>query len=193
MARKPASGTRKRILDVAARLFGEHGVRAVGIQQVIDETGLGKSQLYREFDGKDDLVAAWLRDSDAAWWEVADAAVARHAEDPARQILAVIELVYDGARSPGFRGCPFYNTSTEFRDPGHPGRREAVTHLERLRERLLTLAGAAGATDPQGLSDALMLVIGGLYANGAALGPDGPVRQALTTAEALVRLHCPPR
>jgi hypothetical protein len=37
MARKPVPGTRDRILDGAAGLFHDHGVRAVRRQQIIDE------------------------------------------------------------------------------------------------------------------------------------------------------------
>ena len=38
MARRQAPGTKQRILVVAARLFGRHGVRSVGMQQLVDET-----------------------------------------------------------------------------------------------------------------------------------------------------------
>ena len=95
MARRQAPGTRERILAVAARLFSRHGVRAVGMQQLVDETGLGKSLVYREFASKDDLVAAWLRDNDQAWVKLADAATAPYEGDPARQLLALVEFVYD--------------------------------------------------------------------------------------------------
>ncbi|HET9566103.1 MAG TPA: hypothetical protein VFP27_16770 [Mycobacterium sp.] len=43
MARRQAPGTKQRILVVAARLFGRHGVRSVGMQQLVDETLLKHS------------------------------------------------------------------------------------------------------------------------------------------------------
>ncbi|GAA4198143.1 TetR/AcrR family transcriptional regulator [Microbispora amethystogenes] len=190
MARRQAPGTRERILRVASRLFQENGVRAVGMQQVVEEVGLGKSLLYREFDGKDDLVAAWLRESDAAWWAAVDAALAPHDGDPAGQLLALVELVAAAAASPGFHGCVFYNTSSEFRDDDHPARQEALAHLRRMRGRLETLAGAAGAAHPGALADELMLVVGGMYATGAALGPDGPVRAGVAAAGSAIARHC---
>lgn len=191
MARTPAPGTRRRILETSARLFGEQGVRAVGMQQVIDATGVGKSLLYREFAGKDELVAAWLRESDAQWWEQAERVTAPHAGDPVRQVLALMEFLHTSVQAPDFHGCIYYNTSSEFRDPEHPGRREARRHLERLRDWLRDKAAQAGAGDPDGMADALMLVVGGLLANGEVLGARGPARAALATAELIVRQYCP--
>ena len=43
---------------MADRLFYANGCRAVGMDQVVRETGLGKMTLYRQFPTKDDLVAA---------------------------------------------------------------------------------------------------------------------------------------
>src|SRR2546423_11712038 len=78
VARRPAPGTRERILAVASRLFSQNGVRAVGMQQVVDESGLGKSLLYREFPSKDDLVVAWLHEMRAVWWEATGRGLERY-------------------------------------------------------------------------------------------------------------------
>ncbi|MFD8985587.1 TetR/AcrR family transcriptional regulator [Streptomyces sp. NPDC059564] len=191
MARTPAPGTRRRILEASAKLFGEQGVRAVGMQQVIDATGVGKSLLYREFASKDELIAAWLRESDAQWWERAEEVTAPHDGDPARKIMALMEFFHASVREPDFHGCIYYNTSSEFRDPEHPGRREATLHLKGLRNWLRDMGSQAGAEDPDALADTLMLIIGGLLANGEVLGTDGPARMALATAELVLRQYCP--
>ncbi|MBG0851767.1 TetR/AcrR family transcriptional regulator [Streptomyces spinoverrucosus] len=191
MARTPAPGTRRRILNVASRLFSENGVRAVGMQQVIEETGVGKSLLYREFPSKDELVAAWIRQSDEEWWAQARKVTQPHEGDPVGQILALMRFFYDSVDQPDFRGCIYYNTSSEFRDPTHPGRREARQHLQKLRDWLRDLAVSAGADDPDAMADALMLLIGGMLANGEVLGPAGPARMAIATAETIVRQYCP--
>jgi AcrR family transcriptional regulator len=159
------------------------------MQQVVDETGLGKSLLYREFASKDDLVAAWLRESDLEWWKIVDNDLQRFDGDPVRQLLALIELTHESVKSPDFHGCIFYNTSTEFREHDHPGRQEALAHMRRMRERILALAHAAAITEPADLADGLMLLIAGLYVNGAALGSTGPARAAVTTAKALIQQY----
>src|ERR1044072_6150559 len=186
MARRQAPGTRERILAVASRLFSRYGVRAVGMQQLVDEVGLGKSLVYREFAGKDDLVAAWLWDNDQAWVKLAAAATAPHEGDPARQLLALVEFVYDSVRAEEFYGCVFYNTLSEFREPSHPGRQAALEHLERLRGLLRRFGREGGAADPKTPPDSLMLVIGGLLINGVAYGGTGPAVQAMPVAEAII-------
>jgi AcrR family transcriptional regulator len=186
MARRQAPGTRERILAAASRLFSRYGVRAVGMQQLVDEVGLGKSLVYREFSGKDDLVAAWLRDNDQAWVKLADAATAPHQGDPARQLLALVEFVHDSVLAEEFYGCIFYNTLSEFREPSHPGRQAALEHLERLRGLLRRYGREAGAADPKALADSLLLVIGGLLINGVAYAGTGPAEHANALAAAII-------
>ncbi|MEV7727380.1 TetR/AcrR family transcriptional regulator [Streptomyces sp. NPDC087917] len=190
MARTPAPGTRRRILEASAKLFGEQGVRAVGMQQVIDATGVGKSLLYREFASKDELIAAWLRESDAQWWERAEEVTSPYSGDPVRQILALMEFFHTSVRDPDFHGCIYYNTSSEFRDPEHPGRREATLHLKGLRNWLRDMGAQAGAEDPEDLADSLMLIVGGVLSNGEVLGSNGPARMAMATTELVLRHHC---
>jgi AcrR family transcriptional regulator len=187
MARRPALDTKDRVLDVAARLFYTHGVRAVGLQQVIDETGIGKSSVYRVFASKDDLVVAWLHRSREAWWTMTAKATSRFDGDPGRQLLAVVESVRDEVGAVGFRGCPFHNTSTEFPDPAHPGNREAAEHVREIRDQLTRLARDAQADDPAALADELLLIIDGMYANAPILGAQGPARIGVALAADRIR------
>jgi TetR/AcrR family transcriptional regulator, transcriptional repressor for nem operon len=52
--------TREKIVVAAAELFRGNGVRSTSIEDVLTQSGCGKSQLYHYFSGKDDLVAAVL-------------------------------------------------------------------------------------------------------------------------------------
>jgi AcrR family transcriptional regulator len=190
VARQPAPGTRERILRVASELFNQHGVRAVGMQQVVDESGLGKSLLYREFASKDDLVVAWLHQMRAVWWESTGKVIERYQGDPARQLLGIVEMVRDDVSAEGYFGCVYHNTSTEFRDPQHPGHLESVQHAREIRKQLRDLARAAGVEHPQELADQLLLIIDGIYASGSVLGPSGPARMGVKLAAQLIRQHC---
>lgn len=187
MARKPAPGTRDRILDNAGRLFREHGVRAVGMQQIIDECGCGKNLLYREFASKDDLVAAHLERCQQEWAAIMDGAIEPYRDDPSLQLVAMVRAAARQIAAPDFRGCPFRVSYVEFPDANHPAHQRALRHVKQLRARLRSLAQRAGARDPRVLADRLMLIIDGLYVNGAMLGPRGAATAAVALAEELIR------
>jgi AcrR family transcriptional regulator len=56
------------VLSTASRLFYAHGVRAVGVEWIVAESGVAKTCLYRHFQTKDDLVAAFLEREDQDFW-----------------------------------------------------------------------------------------------------------------------------
>jgi AcrR family transcriptional regulator len=186
MARKPAPGTRDRILDTATRLFYDHGVHAVGQQQLIEECGCGKNLLYREFASKDELVVAYLDRKARESEEIVEAAMAPYAGDPAAQMLAIVRSVAAQIATPGYRGCPFLNVHAEFPDPDHPVNRAAVAHRQTNLVRFRTLAEQAGASNPPLLADRIMLIVDGMYANGAMQGGEATMAAAVSFAEEVV-------
>jgi AcrR family transcriptional regulator len=186
MARTSTPGTRDRILEHATRLFDEHGARAVGMQQIIDECGCGKNMLYREFASKDDLVVAYLGRCHEEWTAVVDEALRPLAGDPAGQLVAIVAVAARQVGVPSYRGCPFRTAQAQFRDPSHPVHRAAGRHLDALHDRLRALAARAGARDPEVLADRLMLVVDGVYVNGAAYGGRGATTAAVDLAGELV-------
>jgi TetR/AcrR family transcriptional repressor of nem operon len=50
--------TRRRILQATSRLVAERGVDRVSLEDVERAAGVGRSQLYHYFDGRDDLLRA---------------------------------------------------------------------------------------------------------------------------------------
>ena len=59
-----AGEVRERVLETASALFYKNGVRAVGVDLVVEKAGVAKTSLYRHFGTKDDLVAAFLERDD---------------------------------------------------------------------------------------------------------------------------------
>lgn len=58
--RADAARNRAAVLGAAARLFAEHGVAAVSMDQVAAEAGVGKGTIFRRFGDKSGLAAALL-------------------------------------------------------------------------------------------------------------------------------------
>ena len=177
---------RQRILDTAAELFYREGIRAVGIDMIIARSGVAKMSLYRNFASKDALVVAFLEHRDGIYWQWWDHVMTAHPGDPVRQIDDLFASLTRRVTSPHYRGCPFINTSTEFPDPDHPARALCVANKRELRRRLKELARRAGARDPQGLADQLLLLMEGAYASAQNFRERGPAPCLRGAAEALL-------
>jgi len=126
--------------------------------------------LYRSFRSKDELIAACLDERDKSYWQWFDGVLAQHPDDPREQLRGVIRGVAKRTSKPGYRGCFFLNTATDYMDASHPGRKLAVRHKETLAARLLKICRQLDARDPVGLSRQLVLLINGAQATAGMLG-----------------------
>ena len=177
---------RQRILETASEMFYRDGIRAVGIDAVIERSGVAKMSLYRNFPSKDALVTAWLEDRNEFFWRRWDKVEASRPDDPRGQIEAILDMVAESASHRKWRGCPFLNTGTEFPEPDHPARAVILANKRAVRERLRALSNAAGARNPDLLAQQLQLLIDGAYSIGQSLGPDGPARTVASAGRALI-------
>jgi AcrR family transcriptional regulator len=167
-------------------MFYRDGVRAVGIDAIIARSGVDKMSLFRNFPSKDALVAAWLEERNAFFWQRWNNAEDSRPGDPRGQLEAILDMVAKTASHPQWRGCPFHNTGTEFPEPDHPARAVILANKQAVRERLRTLAAAAGAREFDLLAQQLQLLIDGAYSIGQSLGPDGPARTVAGAGRALI-------
>lgn len=188
-ARRPA---RERIFDSAARLFYHHGIRAVGVEAIAAGARTTKTGLYRNYASKDELVAAWLRDTDAKFWRGWDSMASRWPAHPRRQILAAFALLEKHVSDPNARGSAITNAAMEITSRDHPARRVIEAHKSKLRERLAELCVRAGARRPQLLADQLFLLMEGAHVTTLTLGVRGPVRNVVPAARALIEAELGP-
>ncbi|MBJ2156808.1 TetR/AcrR family transcriptional regulator [Variovorax sp. IB41] len=182
------SVARARILETAAALFYREGVRAVGVDLVVERSGVAKTSLYRHFTTKDDLVVAFLEQEDAEYWRDWDDVAEKTKGDAAAELEAHIRWIANHILKPTYRGCPFLNVATEFPDAAHPARAITTRHKLELHRRLAALARKAGVRKPEELADQLGLLFDGAYMNGHLTGKKGPVRSFVTAGLALMQL-----
>lgn len=179
---------RERILETAHRLFYRDGFRAVGIDTIISEAGVAKMSLYRHFPSKDDLIVAYLDESNRRYWDWLEGAVA-DIDDPLRKLIGMFEAIERLATSPQCLGCTFQETAAEFPDRDHPGHGVALAHKRAVRDRFAELALHAGLHDPDGLGDQLLLLMDGAWVAARMYGPDNPARDLTAAARSLVEAH----
>jgi AcrR family transcriptional regulator len=185
------SSARARILETAAQLFYQEGVRAVGVDLVVERSGVAKTSLYRHFATKDDLVVAFLEQEDAEYWSDWEGVTARAKDDAHAELRAHLRWIARHIAGPKYRGCPFLNVATEFPAPAHPARAVATRHKTELHRRLGVLARKMGVSKPDALADHLVLLIDGAYMNGQLLGKKGPVHSLEAAGLALIEAARP--
>lgn len=175
-----------RIRSTARELFYREGIRAIGVEQIVQDAGVTKPSLYRSYASKDDLAAAYLRDYDAEFWTRFEQSVDAHPGDPRAQILDYFHGVAERASHPGYRGCGLTNAVVEYPAAGHPACKVSQAHKRKLRKRLTAMAEAMGARSPETLADGLQLLLEGTYASGQLFGRDGPARSLTAVARGLI-------
>ncbi|MEQ3551322.1 TetR/AcrR family transcriptional regulator [Pseudonocardia nematodicida] len=181
MPRSLTPGAR-RVLDVAARLFYERGLHAVGVDLIAAESGVTKRTLYDRFGSKNALVTAYLEERDERWRDRVRARL-DELDEPARRVLAPFDVLVTWVPD-NPRGCAFVNASAELPDAGHPARAVVVGEKEWLRELFRTELAAAGAPDPGPAALTLLLLHEGALAAAGAAGMDdapGAARRAAGT------------
>jgi AcrR family transcriptional regulator len=150
---------RERLLDAADRLFYEEGVHAVGIDRVLEQSGVAKGSLYYNFGSKDDLVRTYLQNRHAKWAARIDEELAA-AATPAARILAVFDALGALFAEPDFRGCAFINAAAEA-PAGSAEERATRDFRTWLHELFAALVTAAGYRDPGQLTTQLVILYDG--------------------------------
>lgn len=148
------------ILTAASALFYSEGIRAVGIDRIIEEANVAKATLYRHFPSKDHLVAAYLQDRHdrviRSLQEVLDAA-----SMPRDQIKLIFERLYEKADSPEFRGCAFALAVAEHGDSERV-LTVARTHKKVVRDIFRTILSRADVKPDQAAAHLSLLYEGAL-------------------------------
>jgi AcrR family transcriptional regulator len=177
---------RDRILETASALFYRQGVRAVGVDLVVEQAGVAKTSLYRHFRTKDDLVAAFLQREDEDFWDGWDRVAQRHKDDPDAELDAHLDWIGQRVGRPNYRGCPQLNVAAEFPDSDHPARKVAAAHKREMRRRLKGIAERIRVKRPDELAGQLSLLINGAFVSSQVLAAGEAVPLLRTTARALI-------
>jgi AcrR family transcriptional regulator len=192
---KTVHSARARVLETAATLFFRDGFRAVGVDTIVAESGVGKMTLYRHFPSKDDLIVAYLQDSNEKFWVWFDEATAEEVGGARDRLLACFRALETLVAKPTCYGCPFLNAAVDFPERGHPGHQVALAHKQAVRARFRELARQAGARAPQTLANHLLLLMDGAFMAvrmyGSVLGSraDNPAVRVTEAARTLIDAH----
>lgn len=134
---------RQLLVITAFELFYRHGIHAVGINQILQVSGVAKKTLYHHFTGKEALVVATLAYRDAVYLQWLDARLTQGASTVTAVINALFAALDDwiNDREPQltrFQGCFFINTCGEYGDLEHDIHQQCARHKAAI---MIMLAG----------------------------------------------------
>jgi AcrR family transcriptional regulator len=185
-AAEPAPDVRERILATASNLFYQRGVRAVGVDLVVQEAAVAKTSLYRHFPTKDDLIVAFLEREDLEFWSLWDRAASQHVDNPGAELVAHMRWIGARLARTNYRGCPQINVAAEFAEQDHPARLASERHMRALRGRLRDIAKRLRVRRPDQLAAQLALLVNGAFVSAALLSPREATEVLLECLDALL-------
>ena len=177
---------RDHLLSVAQRMFCTRGFHAVSVDAILDEAGVARMTLYKNFGSKDDLILATLRREDKLFRQWLASFVEARSTQPADRIESLFEGLHERFTSEGYYGCAFIRASVEFPDPGHPVHRVAREHKEMMRSYIRGLVSESRAQNPLALSEQLYLLFEGAIAASQLHGEPWPAEYARQAAHQLL-------
>jgi AcrR family transcriptional regulator len=179
-------GTAEKVLAAASRLFYANGVRAVGIDWIVSESGVAKTSLYRHFRTKDELVAAFLRGEDQEFWHQWDMVVTAAPDNPKAELMSLLDWIGKRVSRDGYRGCPQINVAAEFADQAHAAQTLRRQHKAEMFKRLRDIAARIGVKRPEDTAVQLGLLIDGAFTSDGRLSRSNAVRILQNGASALL-------
>jgi len=186
-------GARERILNTAYDLFAQRGIRAVGVDEVIERAGVAKATLYRHFPSKDELVLGFLEERERRWThDRVESGALQRGITPEEQLLAIFDVFDDWFREEWsgrdqFEGCSFVNVLLEL-GPKHPAGEASLRHLENIRSIVRRLAAEAGLRDPANFARSWHILMKGSIVLAAA-GDVDAAQRAKAMARLLIEAH----
>jgi AcrR family transcriptional regulator len=188
---RPGKTPKEKLFETARRLFYQHGYRAVGVDSIAAESGIGKMTLYRHYPSKDDLIVAFLQASNEDFWGYFEQSTA-NAPTARDKLLAFFQALQNYVTTPECYGCPFINAAAEYPDPAYEGHQVALEHKQSVRERFFQLAQEAGARQPELLANALTLLMDGAYMAARMYGasPGNPAANVAEAARQVIDASC---
>jgi AcrR family transcriptional regulator len=159
---KPAEAPRQRLM-AAAELFYTEGIRAVGINRVLEEAQTPIMSLYRIFGSKEGLVEEFLREKDNRIRALFEREVERSADTPRERVLAMFDVLGKVIAQRDYRGCTFINVAVEMADSEHPFVGIVRSHKEFVRDAFARYLTEAGLRETEPLASQLLMLMNGVF------------------------------
>jgi TetR/AcrR family transcriptional repressor of nem operon len=136
VSKEQAAKNRQTVVEGAAKLFQEHGLKGIAIADLMAQAGLTHGGFYRQFASKEEVAgeacAHAMRRAATSWQTIA----ARHPPDDRLSAIAGAYL----SKKPAVHGCPMPTLATDVarEQPGSPVRQAFTAGVDALANELVS-------------------------------------------------------
>ncbi|WID99495.1 TetR/AcrR family transcriptional regulator [Bosea vestrisii] len=146
VSRVQAEENRQTVIDVASRLFREHGFDGIGLKDLMAGAGLTQGAFYKQFESKDDLAAQASRralESASGRWSAAAQT------NPQNPLSAVVDFYLSmGHRAERMDGCPVVALGSDAARQGPDVKASFEAGIKEYLEMLGGWVGKEGGEEP---------------------------------------------
>ena len=187
VSRVQAEQNRQKVIDVASRLFREHGFDGIGLKDLMEGAGLTQGAFYKQFASKDDLVAqASGRALESAFQRWSDAAAA-NPQDPLGAVIAFyLSMAHRAER---MDGCPVVALGADAARQGAEVKASFEAGIREYLEMLGRWLDEPGGEEPSGKAMAILSTMVGAVVLSRAVKDERLSKQFLQAAADAVRME----
>ena len=177
---------RQQVVDKASELFSWHGFYPVGVDWIINESGVARMTLYRHFSGKEDLIKEVL---EQRYTFIMNSMAEQLSTMP--DVTARLKGIFDWYeawfRSPEFAGCLFERALAEFGATCPKVTDVAIRYRDDLLNMIETLlAEVVPADAARQLAGVYVMLLSGATADARAVGDPTAATRAWLAAQTLL-------
>ena len=179
VSRIQAAENRETVINVASRLFREHGFDGIGLKDLMKGAGLTQGAFYKQFASKEDLAAQASRRAMESATHRWSAATAAKPEDPLGAVIAFyLSMDHRGEK---MDGCPIVALGSDAARQGTDVKASFEAGIKQHIEILGRFIAETNGEDTDGKAMAILsTMVGALMLSRVVNDPD--LAQALLDA-----------
>ena len=159
VSRIQAAENRQTVIDVASRLFREHGFDGIGLKDLMKGAGLTQGAFYKQFESKDDLATQASRRALESAFSRWSGAAAANPKDPLGAVMAFyLSMEHRDAR---MEGCPIVALGSDAARQGTGVKASFEAGIREYLELVGRWVGEADGEEPSGKAMAILSTMAG--------------------------------
>lgn len=170
------------LLQVAERLFYEHGFRGVGLKQIIKEANVATMTLYNHFPSKNKLVEEVLKRREERYWSYLDSYIEKGSSSP---FILAVEAHCRWLKEHSYKGDMFLRAIEDYTGIDNEIENIAREHKTRLLQYFQQLAQDNWSNNPLDLANQLTLLLEGTTSMTTLIGADKATEYSIAMARVL--------